>query len=401
MKYRSITLSGCNREVLLSILFVMVVTMLTAQGIQPESNVDSTHYHPLTLGLLYPISTNHTRHDSTGVSLALLQNSVGNVRGVHLCGFSAVSTGTVRGIQASALYSQIDNDLHGASFSTINVVNDNVTGMQMAVGANLLGRSFKGGQSAGAVNFIGGHFSGYQQSAVFNIVGKSFRGAQVAGAGNVVGGNFGGVQLGTTFNFVGRVFRGFQTAFVNVAAESRGCQFGWGNIAQVNHGWQIGFLNLAEDQQGVPVGLVNISDDGDVQWQSYASNFAQFVTAVRFVSGNFVSSLELGHTNLESDNESSVLFGFHYGYRISYRNWAVETDVGFFHVEYELDDDSSDIPASFALQMRFSATCRLTDWLELYAGIGGSTMAEYVFDDNAQTTETEDRFLYFAGINLF
>lgn len=386
---------------MLILCFSLLLSVLKAQEIPPEVQPENARYCPVNVGLIYPISTNYSRYDSTRVSLALLQNSVGKVRGMHVCGFSAVSTASVYGFQASALYSQIDDNLCGASFSTVNVVNDNITGVQIGVGANLLGKSFKGVQNSGAVNFVGGNFAGYQQSTVFNIVGKSFRGFQLASAGNIVGGNFGGAQFGVTFNFVGRILRGFQSAFVNVVAESRGCQFGWGNIAQVNHGWQIGFLNLAEDQQGVPVGLINISDDGEVQWQSYVSNFAQFVTAIRFVSHNFVSSLELGANNQESEHDNSALLGFHYGYRVPYKNLGVEADAGFFHVEYEQDEETEEIPDSFALQMRISATWRFTDWLELYAGIGGTTMADYVFDEETDTVETEDRFLYFAGINLF
>ncbi len=354
--------------------------------------------HNTTWGLIYPISTNKSKTDSTKVNLALIQNTVGSVSAANICGFSAICTRSVTGVQTAFFYSQIDDNLKGVSFAAVNVVNDSIKGVQMSVAASLLGRSFKGVQSTSIVNFVGGDFTGYQQSAVYNIVGKSFVGAQSAGAGNVVGDEFKGIQMGSTFNFVGKVLKGMQWSGVNVCGESRGVQMGWGNITQINNGWQIGLMNIAEEQNGVPVGLINISDDGNVQWQNYISNFAGFVTAVRFVSNNFVSSLEVGAPNLESDIDESFLFGFHYGYRIPYKRFGAEADFGFFHIIYEPENEESNIPSSFALQLRFSATCRITDWLEIYGGFGGSAMAEYELDEEA---ETEDRFLYLAGINLF
>jgi len=250
---------------------------------------------------------------------------------------------------------------------------------------------------------VGGYFRGMQQSAVFNIVGKDFYGVQSAVVGNVVGGDFKGAQFGTTFNFVARKFYGLQTASLNVCAELKGVQLGIGNITQVNRGWQIGLMNLAEQQEGVPIGLINISDDGNIGWQNYVSNFAGFVTAIRFESNNFISSLEIGAPNLESEIEESVLFGFHYGYRIPWKRLGLETDLGYFHVIYEPDNEESDIPNSFALQLRFSCSIRVTDNISIFGGIGGTTMADYPdFDDEeAETVTSEDRFLYFCGINLF
>lgn len=358
---------------------------------------------PITLGIIYPWSTNKSKLTSTNCNLSLFQNSVGNIEGASISGFSAISNGSVNGLQASLLYSQINNDLYGGSFSTVNVVNQSILGIQVGIAANLLGRSFTGFQTVGAMNFVGGYFKGMQQSAVFNIVGKDFFGVQSAVVGNVVGGDFKGAQFGTTFNFVARKMSGVQSASLNVCAELKGVQLGIGNITQVNRGWQIGLLNLSEQQEGVPIGLINISDDGNIGWQNYFSNFAGFVTAIRFESNNFISSLEMGAPNLESEIEESILFGFHYGYRIPWKRMGFETDLGFFHVIYEPENEESDIPNSFALQLRFSTSVRITNYLSIFAGVGGTTMAEYpdLDDENAETVTSEDRLLYFCGINLF
>ena len=181
--------------------FLLLVLLLSfsTQLVSMESQTS----HFITFSLVHPISTNSSKLDSTNINLALFQNSLGEVDGVSLCGFSAISKRSVDGLQASLIYSQIDDNLRGVSFSTVNVVNDNVQGIQLGIFASLLGKSFTGWQVANIVNFVGGTFTGYQQSAVYNIVGKDFRGLQTAGAGNVVGGNFKGVQFGTTFNFIG------------------------------------------------------------------------------------------------------------------------------------------------------------------------------------------------------
>ncbi|MCK5347363.1 MAG: hypothetical protein KAR20_28330, partial [Candidatus Heimdallarchaeota archaeon] len=239
------------------------------------------------------------------------------------------------------------------------------------------------------------------QSTVFNIVGKAFKGVQSAGAGNVVGDDFTGVQLGSAFNFVAKKMKGLQWAGVNVCGESLGCQIGYSNISQINHGWQIGLMNIAEEQNGIPVGLINISDYGNVSWQNYISNFGGFITAVRFESNNFVSSLEMGGPNLESDIDESAMFGFHYGYRIPWKRFGVETDIGYFHVIYEPEIEESDIPNSFAVQLRLSASYKVTDWLSIFGGVGRTSMADYPKEIRDKVENIENRFLYFAGINLF
>ena len=351
--------------------------------------------HFLVLGLVYPYSQNKTNYEAANVSLSLLQNSVGDIKGVNICGISAVCKGKVRGFQGSFLYSQIDKDLSGVGFAVVNVVNDNVKGFQWGIG-NLLGREFRGFQSSAVVNFVGGKFKGLQGSTLFNLVGSDFIGLQLAGGCNVTGGNLNGAQLGSTFNFTGKKMNGLQWSGVNVSGEMDGCQIGYINISQRNEGCQIGIINIGEEQNGIPVGLVNLSDDGEVRWQNYISNFAGFITAIKFESNNFVSTLEVGGPNQEIDIDESVMIGFHYGYRIPGKWCNIEVDAGYFHVLYEPENEDKDIPNSLAVQLRLSGNVRLSDWLELFGGIGITTMGDY---ENEQ--EARNRLLYFAGINLF
>ncbi|MFC1897968.1 LA_2272 family surface repeat-containing protein [Candidatus Cloacimonadota bacterium] len=355
----------------------------------------------LELSVVYPLSTNKSKSDSTNVNLALFQNSLGYIHGFSFCGISAICKSDVKGLQASLLYSQINDNLKGVSFATVNVVNDSVKGVQSSLAANLLGRSFQGYQTAGIVNFVGGYFKGVQQSTVFNIIGRSFIGVQSAGAGNVVGENFTGAQIATTFNFTAKKMKGMQWSGMNVCGELHGLQLGYGNIAQKNYGWQIGLLNIAEEQKGIPIGFVNLSDDGNVQWQTYFSNFAGFITAIRFESNNFVSSLEMGGPNLESEIEESIMFGFHYGYRIPINKFGLEADFGYFHTMKNPENEDSDLSNSMAVQIRCSISYKVNRWLSIFAGVGGTSMADYPEDLDDEVENEKDSTLYFAGVNLF
>ena len=349
----------------------------------------------LLFGIAYPLTQNKSKDVTANVSLSLLQNSVGEISGVNLCGFSAVCKGKVSGVQGAFLYSQIDDDLTGVSIAPVNVVNNNVKGIQLGIG-NIIGRDFLGFQICTVVNFVGDKFKGFQVSTLFNMVGSDFKGLQFAGGCNVTGGNLKGVQIGSTFNFTGKKMNGLQWSGVNVAGEMDGYQIGYINISQRNKGMQIGIINIGEEQNGIPVGLVNLSDDGEVRWQNYLSNFAGFITAVKFESNNFVSTLEVGGTNRENDIDESVMFGFHYGYKIPFRKFTFEVDAGYFHVLYEPENVDDDLPNSLAVQLRISGNYRLTNWLELFGGIGVTAMGDYESEPEAQ-----NRLLYFAGINLF
>jgi len=353
------------------------------------------NYRFLNLGIFYPLTMNRTKKQAVNINLSLIQNSVGNVKGVNLCGFSAVCHKNMNGLQGSLLYSQINDNLNGMSFSTLNFVNDNINGVQIGIAANLTGGTFKGAQASGIVNFVGGDFFGYQNSAVYNVVGKSFRGVQSGGIGNVVGNEFYGLQIGSIFNFTAKKMQGMQWGGVNIAGELRGLQMGYINLVQKNHGWQVGLLNIAEEQNGVPVGLVNLSDDGNVQWLNYTSNFSRFITGVRFLSGNAVSSIEIGGPEHDSEFDESGMIGFHYGYRIPWRNFGAEADFGYFHITNKMED-SDDLIQALAVQIRLSVTCQITKWLGITTGVGKTARGVYEED-----TEPVESNLYFAGITLF
>lgn len=353
-------------------------------------------YRFLNLGIIYPLSSNRSKQQPVNINLALLQNSVGHVKGVNMCGFSSISWGNVQGLQSSFFYSQVNGDHKGASFSTLNFINNDFIGAQLGLAANMTGRSGKGAQSAGVINFVGGYFSGYQQSAVYNVVGKAFKGAQFAGIGNAVGENFSGLQYGVIFNFTARQFKGLQWSGVNVAGQLEGLQLGYINLAQKNHGCQIGILNIAEEQAGFPIGLINLSDEGNVQWLNYVSSFSEFNTGVRFLSGRAVSSIELGGGVRDWDYDESAILGFHYGYRYPWQKFGLEAGFGYFHIFSWLNENDEEYYNNLALDFRIALDYQVISWLGVIGGYGSSTITAY--EENA---EVEVRDLWFLGITLF
>lgn len=346
-------------------------------------------------GIIYPISTNAAKTDSVNLSLSLIQNSVGNVKGANVSGFSAVSKGNVTGFQSSLLYSQIDGKLSGVSMAGVNVINGYAKGLQTGF-MNLLGDSFKGMQFSSTVNFVIGDFKGYQQSTLFNMVGGKFSGLQTAGLCCIAGDNFKGVQSGAVFNFTGKEFRGWQLSGVNVAGKQKGFQLGYINITQHNEGLQVGLLNIAEKQEGIPIGIINLSDDGNVSWQSTFSNFTAFTTGMHFKSGNFHSSIEAGAGNIEPELEESVILGFHYGYGIPLKKFEAIFDLGYMQVFTQSEEDEEKFENSHATQIRAYTQYDLTRKISLFAGFG-ITAFNTISDFDVFNGKT----LCFAGINLF
>jgi len=362
-------------------IIVLICLMLSILGAEQYSRF-------LNLGIIYPITMNRSKDQAVNINISLLQNSVGDVKGVNMCGFSSICNGDVHGLQSSFFYSQINGDHLGASFSTLNFTNNNFYGAQLGLAANMTGRSVKGAQSGGIINFVGGNFDGYQQSGVYNITGKTFKGVQFAGIGNAVGENFFGLQSGVIFNFTAKRMQGMQWSGVNIAGELHGLQVGYINLSQVNHGCQIGLLNIAEEQNGFPIGLINLSDEGNIQWLNYSSSFCEFITGIRFVSGRAVSSLEFGGAVIDSQYD-------HYGYRIPWKKFGFDADLGYFHIASQ-NNDEEEFHHELAIEFRLGVHYQINNWLGITAGMGTNIKAPY-----EEETVAEESDLFYAGITLF
>jgi hypothetical protein len=118
-------------------------------------------------------------------------------------------------------------------------------GMQLSAGANLVRGTFRGMQLTAGLNILRGEGRGMQLVAGANFVDGGFNGMQLAGGGNVVTGKMDGVQM---------------AGGVNVASEARGWQLAGGvNVAKDFTGWQLAPINYAETMTGHQLGVVNVN----------------------------------------------------------------------------------------------------------------------------------------------
>jgi uncharacterized protein YjbI with pentapeptide repeats len=180
----------------------------------------------------------------------------------------------VEGLQLSLGANLIGETLSGAQLSVgANLAGGDAHGAQLAVGANLLGGSLRGVQAATGVNLAGGDVRGAQFAAGGNLARGDLNGVQSASGGNITVGNGSGVQAAAGFNWAGADFRGAQLAAAfngtrgvmsgaqlgtaNYAGEIRGLQLGVVNTTGVNHGLQLGLINISDEDDGATIGLIS------------------------------------------------------------------------------------------------------------------------------------------------
>ena len=188
-------------------------------------------------GLDVCLLAGHTIGDETGVQIGLFDLVGGDTTGLQLGGLSAVSRGTLRGIQVAGLFGTAAGD-------------EPSYGLQLAAIA-ARAREFRGVQSG------------------YVAVADDLRGLQLGGyaeADRVLGGQ---VALAARADAVD----GFQAGLVNVcldldasprAGEMRGAQIGLVNVCDSGAGLQLGLWNQARTFAGVQIGLCNVISEGPV-----------------------------------------------------------------------------------------------------------------------------------------
>lgn len=164
----------------------------------------------------------------------------------------------------------------------LNLVREDVRGIQLAGFGNLVGGNVRGVQLAGFLNTNRGNVGPVQMVGFLNTVGGNTHGLQMAGFANTVWGKVTGVQLAGFLNADRRTIQGVQVAgFANaVGGNVLGWQIaGFTNIARGGQltGWQVsGFLNIARDVvSGRQVGFINVarsSEKAPIGFFSYVQN---------------------------------------------------------------------------------------------------------------------------------
>ena len=206
-------------------------------------------------------------HETTSFKAGFIPRSVDgrtDVEGFSF-GFIADRAASLRGLQLSLGYNQVDGNLRGLQLTTaVNVAGRFTSGAQLAVGANLARGSGHGAQLAAGANVFDGDFRGWQAAAGVNVTTGRFHGLQTAAGLNLTD-EGSGLQLAAGAN-VARNFHGAQIGVVNLTYEGfHGSQIGVVNVASATDGFRLGVVNLAHETRGFHFGVINVAahDDGE------------------------------------------------------------------------------------------------------------------------------------------
>ena len=355
---------------------------------------------PVSLALLYPISTNQNPDVSTTVQISLLYGRVGSVRGLGINGLASLVGGDVRGIHINGVYSQVGGEVRGLRLTGgANYTKGDARGLQMAGVVNVNRGQVRGLEYAGLFNLVGTDMVGFQATSLANLVDGGARGVQLAGFGNAAGGSFDGWQVAAGFNYIGDQLVGLQLSLANVAPRMEGTQIGFANFAKTSSGLQVGALNSADQQRGVPFGMVNLAKNGDVDWITYGSNISGFNTGVRTSIRRFYSMLTAGMPDVQGDVSQTLILTWNYGYAIpAGKKTSIGLDLGFAHyIPEKTDDPSENDRLHFALQARGLLERTLSRKLRGFVGGGVARIAsEYRLDSDFETEP-----LFFGGFALY
>lgn len=170
----------------------------------------------------------------------------------------------------------VDGDVENAfGFHVLAGSQQRLSGLDLALGANIVTGEARGALLAVGGNVVGGSFAGFSAGVLGNVVAGDVAGA-VAGVGaNIVAGHVQGVQAGVGLNWAHGGFdvaqlaagfniglgesRGLALAPVNIHDTLAGAQIGVINIGAAVTGAQIGVINIAGSTSGAQVGVVNIA----------------------------------------------------------------------------------------------------------------------------------------------
>jgi hypothetical protein len=222
-------------------------------------------YFPLSLALLYPISTNGGVPElRTNVALGVFLGRVGSVDGVQL-GLVNSAIHDVRGLQLGAA-SLIDGGADGAQIGGVFAFTDG---------------PFQGVQLAGLLSWSGSSLSGLQIAGGANQARHHVRGVQAAGGFNLTYGDVEGVQIGAVN--IGKI-RGVQIGLINVSADTEGTQIGILNVARRSSGLQVGVLNVTDNLEGESLGIASVPRMGGIHLVVWGSNSLSGNIGVKFSS---------------------------------------------------------------------------------------------------------------------
>jgi hypothetical protein len=223
-------------------------------------------------GIEFGYLLNIVRENVVGLQLSGFSNIVGgNTKGVQIAGFSNNNRKSIKGVQI-------------AGFS--NIVLDTISGIQISGFSNILKGKMKGLQLSGFSNVSTENVDGVQISGFSNFARKDINFAQITGFANY-GQNIGGAQL---------------AGFINKGHDIGGAQIaGFANFSNGTiKGLQIaGFINIAEKVNSAQVGV-------------FANLSTKEITGLQLAAflnvANKVKGMQLGLVNI-ADSVSGLSLG--------------------------------------------------------------------------------------------
>lgn len=112
-------------------------------------------------------------------------------------------------------------------------------------------------------NIVDGNMTGIELAGIYNRIGSSDGAIQAACIMNYVKHDFCGVELGLA-NRVGGDMQGLQAGAVNLTGDGAGIQLGIINSAERFSGLQVGLVNYAYQLEGVQIGAFNVIEDSNI-----------------------------------------------------------------------------------------------------------------------------------------
>jgi hypothetical protein len=258
---------------MVAVLLAAIVPLSSASA---SGGGEPLAYHPVSLSLFPPISTNGSQSGnvSTNISLNIIGGYVGELRGFEL--------GTLFNVEAY-----------------------NAGWLQLAGGVNVVGVGSPCGGSGGCGHTV--------EAMTYNGV--------IQGCGGKSGtrqwGDFNGLQLAALGNFVMRDVQGVQLAAVNVAkGYARALQLGAGNYGGNWAGVQLGGVNLSWGGAGFQLGLFDLAREQVAVAQIGGVNVAGGDVPVKLGAINATggsAAVQLGGINAARHNTGLTLGGVNFG----------------------------------------------------------------------------------------
>lgn len=255
------------------------------------------------VGLVPYLSTNQLMGNTeVGFSLNLIAGNNAGVKKAELGGVVNIVGNNVEGVQVAGVLNLVGKQVKGVQIAgTGNIVGGEVGYIQAGGLFNINKGSMTGAQISGLFNLNAKSQIGFQAAGLFNSNGKEIgEGVQVAGLSNLQSGSYEGVQISGLLNFVSGEFEGVQiSGLLNYAKK-------------VSTGAQIGVFNYA-DSVGtlIPIGLFSYIRRGGYHPIEFSVNEMEF-TNLTFKTGvrKFYTILTVG---MQPHQVAKRLWHFGYG----------------------------------------------------------------------------------------